>query len=85
MKIIMCSQNYLTHDGRGNQIGWPPRSPDVDPFEFSFSWHSAKNRVHSPEDENDDGLLNRIVVAGYSTKLQMTQIAREKTVYLMKI
>jgi hypothetical protein len=74
----MCSQNPVTLDGRGNQIGWPPKSPDVDPFEFCFLWNSR-------EEENSDYSRNRILTALYSMTLQNPQRAREKTVHLMKI
>jgi hypothetical protein len=85
MKIIMCLQNNLTHDGRGSQIGEPPPSPDLHPFKFSFPWNYAKIRVHSHEDENNNYVRNRILVAVYSMTQEMPQRAREEMGYLTKI
>lgn len=46
--------------GRGGPIPWPPRSPDLNPLDFSF-WGFMKNEVYAVEINSEEQLWNRIV------------------------
>ncbi|KAJ8941821.1 hypothetical protein NQ318_006798 [Aromia moschata] len=47
--------------GRGNNapISWPPRSPDLNPYDF-FIWDDLKQKVYSVSIENEEQLWNII-------------------------
>lgn len=45
--------------GRGSSVPWPPRSPDLNPLDFSL-WHYIKERVYNTPVANLDELRLRI-------------------------
>ncbi|GBN13508.1 hypothetical protein AVEN_256786-1 [Araneus ventricosus] len=48
--------------GRGGLFAWPPRSPDLNPLDFSFWGHMNSLVYEMPVDSAED-LVARIVVA----------------------
>jgi len=48
--------------GRGGQIPWPPRSPDLSPLDF-FLWGYIKNIVYAEKIRNIQHLQDRITSA----------------------
>jgi len=58
-------RNFLNHIfpnrwiGRGGEIEWPARSPDLNPLDF-FMWGFLKNKVYYNRPHNIEDLKNRI-------------------------
>ncbi|KFM73162.1 hypothetical protein X975_05258, partial [Stegodyphus mimosarum] len=48
--------------GRGRPIPWPPRSPDITPFDF-FLWGFVKDNVYRRRVSNMDDLKARMTTA----------------------
>ena len=46
--------------GRGGQIPWPPRSPDLSLLDFFFLWGYIKNNVYVEKIRNIQHLQERI-------------------------
>lgn len=56
--------------GRGGEIQWPPRSPDLSPNDFSY-WGFMKTKVFSGELENIDQLKRTIIQVSQTFTPQM--------------
>ncbi|XP_076246520.1 histone-lysine N-methyltransferase SETMAR-like [Calliopsis andreniformis] len=48
--------------GRSGSIPWPPRSPDLNPFDF-FLWGYIKQKVYAVEIDSENTLRDRIISA----------------------
>ena len=55
--------------GRGGPVGWPPRSPDLNPLDFYF-WGHIKTMVYVTEVNSEQELRNRIHAAADVIRLQ---------------
>ena len=58
--------------GRGGPIPWPPRSPDLSPFDF-FLWGYIKNIVYAEKIRNIQHLQERITSAIENVTRDMIQ------------
>ena len=53
--------------GRGGPVGWPPRSPDLTPFDY-YLWGHMKSLVYSNNPQTRDHLIQCIMTAAQSIR-----------------
>ena len=69
------NENFPGWIGRGAQIAWPPRSPDLTPLDF-FLWGYLKEKVYATTVHSREELVRRIFTASDELKTKPEMIRK---------